>query len=438
MRMPKAPPKLALGAGVERVADLFAQGTTVDGRYLHWDELRHREPPDGIDHESWWRLIRLRRSWGSREVAGLRDLSGRSFRYTLIEPMERRLHELSMQAGGSVQMPEQVSTDARDQYIVRSLIEEALTSSQLEGAVTTREVARDLLQSRRKPRDRSERMVLNNFLTMQRIRELRSEPLTRALVFELHRLVTDGTLDSADGAGRFRRESEQRAVMDVEGNVFHHPPPARELAERLERMLHFANEEPEPFVHPVLRAIILHFWVAYDHPFVDGNGRTARALFYWLMLRQGFWLMEFISISERILQAPMKYYRAFLFTETDENDLTYFLIHQLDVIDAAVDGLHAYIARRTEALRETEAQLQVRGGPALNLRQKELIRHALRHPFARYTIEGHQRSHQTAYATARADLLGLVDAGLFERRREGKRFVFGAIPDLARALSSTG
>lgn len=49
---------------------------------------------------------------------------------------------------------------------------------------------------------------------------------------------------------------------------------------------------PDTFIHPAIRAIILHFWLGYDHPFVDGNGRTARALFYWAMLRQNYSLFE--------------------------------------------------------------------------------------------------------------------------------------------------
>jgi Fic family protein len=63
--------------------------------------------------------------------------------------------------------------------------------------------------------------------------------------------------------------------------VFHTPPPAAELPARLEAMCDFANSKtPDTFIHPVVRGIFLHFWLAYDHPFVDGNGRTARALFY--------------------------------------------------------------------------------------------------------------------------------------------------------------
>lgn len=51
----------------------------------------------------------------------------------------------------------------------------------------------------------------------------------------------------------------------------------------------------------------LHFMLGYEHPFVDGNGRVARAMFDWAMLRNGYWLFEFISVSRIIRQAPAKY-----------------------------------------------------------------------------------------------------------------------------------
>jgi Fic family protein len=62
--------------------------------------------------------------------------------------------------------------------------------------------------------------------------------------------------------------------------------------------------------------------LGYEHPFEDGNGRTARALFYWSMLNQGFWLTEFLTVSKILRKAPAKYARSFLYTEQDSNDLT--------------------------------------------------------------------------------------------------------------------
>ena len=176
-------------------------------------------------------------------------------------------------------------------------------------------------------------MILNNFAAMQFITRVKAGPLTPERVFEIHQMVTDGTLEDTFAAGRFRHSGEHRVVADANGEVFHEPPPAGELPRRLQAMCDFANaQSPDCVVHPALRAIILHFWLAYDHPYVDGNGRTARALFYWAMLHHGYWLFEFISNSHILRQAPAQYRRSFLYTETDDNDLTYFIVAQSKVI----------------------------------------------------------------------------------------------------------
>jgi len=96
---------------------------------------------------------------------------------------------------------------------------------------------------------------------------------------------------------------------------------------------------------------------AYDHPFEDGNGRTARALFYWSMLRHGYRLTEFLSISSLLNRAPGRYGRAFLYTETDGLDAAYFVLNQLRIILRAIDELHAYLARKVREVRETERLL---------------------------------------------------------------------------------
>jgi Fic family protein len=222
-------------------------------------------------------------------------------------------------------------------------------------------------------------------------------------------------------------------VGDDFGEVYHDPPAAEELTTRLDAMCDFANAKtPAVFVHPVVRAIILHFWLAYDHPFVDGNGRTARALFYWAMLHHRYWLCEFISISNILRQAPIKYGRSFLYTETDDNDLTYFIVAQTTVIRRAIEELHAYIDRKTSEVRELESHL--RALDLFNHRQVDLIRHALKHPCQQYTITSHQKSHNVVYQTARMDLLKLRSQGVLEQKMRGKKVVFLVHADLAERL----
>lgn len=444
MKIPQSPPNLqtVLSESGLDLAELLKQGPLYKGQYLHWDQLRHRPPPAKLTLETWWASIRIARQALSIQLP-LQDKERRPVQFGMPDPVLRALHEIDSQAAGSVTMPGAlVSSEDRDRYLVSSLIEEAITSSQLEGAATTREVAKEMLRSGRSPQDRNERMILNNFYVMQRIRELRNEPLTPELIFSLHKIATEGTLDDVGAEGRLRRANEKISVMDATHTiVLHEPPPAKSLPARMKRLCEFANQgdSAEPFVHPVIRAILLHYMLGYDHPFVDGNGRTARALFYWSMARTGYWLMEYISISRLIKDAPAKYGYAYLYSETDNNDATYFIIHQLDVIKRAILALYEYLERKGAEQRNAEKLL--RHAPALanalNHRQVAILSHALRHPGHDYTVESHRRSHQITPQTARTDLLQLVELNLLEQYKRGRAFMFVAPENLRQRIEAT-
>ena len=417
----------------KRFDAILALATEPRGEYPHWDKIRHLKPPEGLSVDEWWFGIKMRRE-GLLKPILLLDKEGQPFRFGVPDLVQAELHDIDMGAGRSIGIPEQITNpQTRSKYLIRSLIEEAITSSQLEGAATTREVAKEMIRTGRPPRDNSEQMILNNYLTMQRITELKQEPLSPEMVFAIHRLVTEKTLPDATAAGRFRGPDEKRVVGDDFGEIFHHPPAAEELPGRLQAMCDFANgKTPESFVHPAVRAIILHFWLAYDHPFVDGNGRTARALFYWGMLHAGYWLVEFISISSILKKAPTKYGLSFLHSETDGNDLTYFIVAQTNVIRRAIEELHAYIDRKTAEVRELEAH--VRALALFNHRQAELIRHAMKHPYQEYTIASHGKSHNVVYQTARTDLLDLKARRVLDQRQRGKTMIFTVPRDLAERL----
>jgi Fic family protein len=441
MRMPKQPPNLDLiwtkiredPERFFRIYELIRELPTA-GRYLHWDKLRYYKPPEGYSHEEWWYALKRERQFLFKAIPS-RDKSGTLFKYLIADPIPEMLHKIDQGAGGFIQMPDPITNpDTKDQYYINSLIQEAIASSQLEGAATTREIAKEMIKTGRVPRDKSEQMILNNFQTMRRIGRLKNEPLTKQLVFYIHQIITDKTLKDKTATARFRKADERIVVGDMYNEVFHDPPSAQQLKERMEAMCDFANgKSPAGFVHPVIRSIILHFWLAYDHPFVDGNGRVARALFYWSMLHHGYWLFEFISISQIILKAPARYGKAFLYTETDDNDLTYFILYQLRVIHRAIKELHEYIKRRTERLQAIEREL--RGVAGLNHRQRSLVSHALRHPYQQYTIRSHQTSHNVVYQTSRLDLLDLENRGLLTSLKIGKTWYFTPVSDLEEKLA---
>ena len=336
-------------------------------------------------------------------------------------------------------MDEEVLSEdqARQRFLVNSLIEEAIRSSQLEGATTSRRVAKDLLRTGRPPRDRSELMIANNYRALGFMREEMGDELTPASVLELHRILTEGTLDEPGAAGRLQRAGEERVAVydrDDKETPIHRPPPAEQLPERMEALCRFANEgeSGRQFVHPVVRAILLHFWIGYDHPFVDGNGRTARILFFWSMRANKYWLAEYLPISRFIRKAPARYSRAFLEAETDGGDTTYFLIHQLEVIERAIEDVHAYVQRKTAEVRDVEQLL--RGDGELNGRQLALLSDALRHPDGTYSLDAHAASHRVSHETARSDLRQLAERGLLVQRRKGRRHLFEPASDLPRRL----
>lgn len=451
MKLPLTPPDHAsvlrtlLSQDTDLLAQLLLAGVgpcDTKGRYLHWDQLRHLPAPDGMTPETHWFATKIARGKLFKTVP-LLDKAGQAFVFCIPDTLMRHLLWISEQATGSIEANAVVrELKNQQQYLISSLMEESISSSQLEGASTTRRVAKELLRSGRQPQDISEQMIVNNYRAMQFIREYRDNPLTPSLVFELHRILTEGTLDEVDRdkAGQFRSSEDDICVFSRDDVLLHVPPKASELAQRLQAVCDFANgldETKEQFIPPIIRAILVHFMIGYDHPFVDGNGRTARALFYWVMSRANYWLMEYISISRVIKKAPAKYMKAYLYTETDDNDLTYFLDHQLGVILEAIDDLHQYLSGKIQEQHESEEVLRhssLQG--RLNHRQLAVLEHALKHPGHEYSIKEHQTSHGVVYQTARTDLLMLADQlRLLRKHKVGKKDVFIAPADLSRMIS---
>lgn len=450
MKHPMPPPKMEellidenKRDATVRILELVLRGEDkeADGNYLHWDKLRYKLLPDGInDHEEWWLFLKFKRK-SMFKTLPFEAISGQKFKYCTPDFLYQLLSEVDKKASGKVEISEQVSNPStRDRYLISSLMEEAITSSQLEGASTTHKVAKEMLREKRKPRNKSEQMIFNNYRAMSFIRELKDEQLSKELILELHKIVTEDTLEDKSAAGRFRTSSDEVAVYHEANNLLlHTPPPAEELDARIDVLCEFANqvEKKGEFLHPVIRSIMLHFMIGYDHPFVDGNGRTARALFYWSMVKHGYWMTEYISISKILKNGPTKYAMAYLYTESDEFDMTYFVDFNLRVILRAIDSLHEYLARKADEVKSVESNINNSElCKSLNYRQLALLSHAIRNPGAIYTIETHGNSHNISYPTSRTDLLGLVKLGIVEKYKRGKAFVFRAVDNLKEHLST--
>lgn len=430
--MPKRPEPAPNGElapdSARRLLDLLRSGElgdlvrTAEREYVYWDRFEHLPMPEGVDAADAWRLLKALRSL-NRKATPVRDTSGRVFTYMPTEEMQRCLHLVDRDAGGRITTADAgIPHYAQQRYLISSLMEEAIASSQIEGASTTRRVAKDMLRTGRSPRNRAERMIVNNYRTISELREHPEEPFSPALILRIQAWLTEDTLDDPADVGRLRQTDDVLVHDGSTGAVLHVPPAASTIVAELERLCDWANQDGSEFEHPVVRACILHFWLAYLHPFVDGNGRTARALFYLFLLKRGYRLLEFVPISRVILRRRGQYDRAYLHAEADDADMTYFLVFHLHAIEAALEGLWTYIERRTRT--DHGLKQAVAADPSLNYRQRAVLSRAIAERDAEFTIESHRASHGVSYPTARADLLGLAQRGYLAMRKEGRAFVF--------------
>ena len=460
MKIPQMPPTLdeyvaTLPESEQNsyLVEVFTSGLKpVDGkgRYLHWDKLQYLPLPKGGQSPlEYWHKIKVARGAARKEVI-FKDKRGRPFSYVEFDKLSELKDWILENAAGVLDAPEQIKNKStKSTYLISSIIEESINSSQMEGAGTTRRVAKDMLRSGRLPKDLSETMIFNNYNVMMFIRSLLDDSdvkLTPKIVFQLHRMVTENTLAGKDEGkgGVLRKSGEDDDVVvgdPVSGETLHIPPPANTLKKRIQLICDFVNgktDEAGTYMPPVIRAIITHFMMGYDHPFVEGNGRTARALFYWVMMKHNYWLMEYVSISSVIKTRQKEYIRAYVHTETDDSDLTYFILQQLEVIKTAIKDFHKYVARQVQRDKDVLAMFKSsRFRNELNSRQIALIRNALANPGNTYTIQSHQNSHACSREAARKDLLKLSDDyRLLQKYKDGKTLVFVAPPDLSERVKS--
>lgn len=428
MRIPEKPPPteeshMSLLDSHKGINELRPYLDIINTEYLHWDELKIDNRFTRVDNlKRLWRVVQLLRDFNARLI----KINGLTLRYVPAPRIEKTLHDLDVRVAGKLDNLEAQITgpDLQKKYLVNSLMEEAIASSQLEGAVTTRAAAKKMLRENRKPRNHSEQMIVNNYVTMRHIKE-HTEPnqkLTIDLIKEIHKKITKDTLEHKEYEGVFRTDNEVK-VFAIDGpQVIHEPPDYAGINQFLEDVCNFVNSESEGYyLHPFVKAIILHYMMGYIHPFNDGNGRTARALLYWYLISQKYDYFEYVAVSTAIKNAPAQYARAYLYTETDNNDITYFIKFNLRAFDNAITLFEKYIQKtRTENKKIFET---VRQDPELNFRQADILVNMSKTDRPITISEMEERYHIT-YQTARTDLLALAKRDYLQRITKGKRFFF--------------
>ena len=377
----------------------------IQDEYLYWDKIKYKT--NDCTPLELWSVIKLFRLLRRKDV----NFHSYNFHYVITDYIQKALHQFDMHIGGTLGSNIGIAETDKTKFIISSIMEEAISSSQMEGASTTRKKAKEMIEQDKKPKNKSEKMILNNFITMKYIVQHKSEDLTPENLLYIHKLITNNTLEDLEDEGKFRENNDVHVVNHSNSEIVHTPPLESELEKLINDLCIFFNTDSEEFIHPIIKGCIIHFMIGWIHPFTDGNGRTARAIFYWYMLKKGYWLTEYLSISRIIKDTKSQYEKAYLYTEIDENDLTYFISYHIKTMEKAFIALKEYINLKQKEVFQAAKFMKI---PGVNDRMAQILKIIHDDPDRILNTKVMEARFNISNYTARTDLKSLVELGFLE------------------------
>jgi Fic family protein len=379
-------------------------------RYLTPDEIKYRLKQQGtrdVEWESVSQEIIFTRKTGSIPL-NFNSIE-RKFWFYPADVIHRKINEVE---SIGKELYEQINKNApfRNDFLLDAAIEEAITSAIYEGAHSTRAQAEQLIASGLRPKNKDEWMVINNFKAMKWVKDNRKRSLTSDVILNLHRIVTENTMegDDANFQGKFRNDAV--FVGPHEGIKY------TEIEQAIEEMIQIVTNNHR-YIHPLLKGILIHYFIGYIHPFFDGNGRTARALFYFKSIRNHLSYVELLSVSAYLRIHGKQYENSFVKVKENEYDLTYFIDFCLDSMVSALKEVSRkvnYLLRMTELRDRFE----------LSQNQVALIQRMALHKFRSIDIEEYAKQISKSREFARQELKALLDLNLVSEIKLGKKLVY--------------
>ncbi len=367
MRKPQTAPAISQiepSPGIFTDPESIGLATEYNARYLHWDRLQYYEC-GRFGRDNLWYLMKMMRSASAKTVS----IDGLTLSFNVLDRFQGPLHQIDMALSTGLPSMNGFNDKRRAVLSIGSMMEESIASSQIEGAATTTRDAKRMLRRNAVPKNSSERMILNNYRAMEFIRSNLDRDLSPELIKELHSIISHDTLESSEYEGMFRSDNSI-AVRDVlTGETYHEPVSHELIVPMIGSLCDFANND-EDYIHPIIKGILIHFMVAYIHPFMDGNGRVSRSLFYWYTMRSGYTVMEYLSVSKAIREHKGDYEKAYQLCETDGNDVTYFIDYNIDMIMRAIGLFTDYLEAK---IGERRAMRDLMDAEGLTQRQADIL-----------------------------------------------------------------
>jgi Fic family protein len=390
-------------------------------RYLNKPEILYRIQNEYLQFRTnIWEEIQNKRKSVGREVP-LKDQNGNNFWFLVPPFLHQILHEIDILAKKTIE--DLASKEVLTNLIVESMIDEAFYSSVIEGAFSTKQRTIQLVKDKN-PINKSEKMILNNYHALMFILENLHRELDEDLFITLHKIITDGTLTEDEITEKYRDDFVYVwGENAVNTEPIYTAPSHDHVQQMMDDLFRFINEDKAgSFIHPIIKAFIIHFYVVYVHPFFDGNGRVARAFSYMYLLKNHYDFFKFFSISSVVDKKRNKYYKAIKDTEDYHSDLTYFIVTYSQITESSIYEVVDKL--KNELSHEVLLNKLVEDEITLNNRQIKFLNFMKKKDNNIATIEVYQKKMKVSYETARRDLVELSEIGIFKKTKKGKKFIF--------------
>ena len=389
-------------------SDLIKELTEVFfNKYTNKQETMYRLPMD-IDIEEFWSAEIERRKHDAVYLP-LRTFDGKPFFYNRTKVFREAADRITETARGDFDNIDQA------RFVRQTLIEEAYCSSSIEGAFSTKEASRKLIESGKKPKDKSEQMILNNYNALQFIMEHLEYPFDEQMIITIGRLLTEGTLEGGPVEGY---RSDMVYVVSHTGETVYIAPDAKYVKPMMDDLIAYLND---PMVHPVEKAAIAHAYFVTVHPFFDGNGRTARALTYMVLLKAGYDFFRAVPISAMIAESRSRYYKALRSCQdpANGNDFTYFAeYYAKELADMTLEA-----RSRLDAIAKYNV-LQDMLDPVSDRRLLKGAEMMLTEGAGEITASVWKEKMAVSFETARKDLMMLEKLGFLTKVTRGHKIFF--------------
>lgn len=300
-------------------------------RYVPVEDIKYRLEKLGLKKTEWPEI--------SKKIIAYRKFNSiplffksldKNFWYYPSDSLQQKISKIE-HLGNKIFERIESQKDLKDDFLGNAALEEAITSAIYEGANSTRAKAKELIASGSKPKNKDEWMLLNNYEAMKWIKNNSSLNISKTTILKIHEIVTKNTLEGDDKnfQGKFRNDVVY--VGEHQGIDY------EKIEAALDEAINLSTVNRR-FLHGLIKGILLHYFIAYIHPFFDGNGRTARTSFYFKCIKNDLRFVELLSISAHLKKGKgNRYEKAFTLVKENEYDVTYFIDYCLDSLLSAIE-----------------------------------------------------------------------------------------------------